>query len=116
MAGRPRLPIGTFGEIKTRQVAPGRFRAFTRFRDWDGETRQVTATAGSRGGAKAALKIQLQTRIRIGGSSDSLTADSSFTELAKAWIDDVQRDVDRSDGTKDTYAREMRSLVIPGSA
>lgn len=100
MAGRPRLPIGTFGEIKMNQVAPVRFRAYTRFRDWDGETRQVTATAASKGAAKAALKIQLQTRMRIGGSGDSLTADSPFTELADAWIEDVQRDVDRSDESR----------------
>lgn len=113
MAGRPRLPIGTFGEIKTNQVGPGRFRAYTRFRDWDGETRQVTATAGSRGAAKAALKIQLQTRMRVGDNGDGLTADSPFTELADAWMEDVRRDVDRSDGTKETYAREMRSLVVP---
>ncbi|MDF0513905.1 hypothetical protein PX701_09770 [Agromyces sp. H3Y2-19a] len=38
--GRPaRLPIGTFGDVKTNQVGPGRFRAYARFRDWDGETR-----------------------------------------------------------------------------
>lgn len=37
-AGRPRLPIGTYGEIKMNQVAPGRFMACTRFRDWDSET------------------------------------------------------------------------------
>lgn len=112
MAGRPRLPIGTFGDVKTNQVGPGRFRAYTRFRDWDGETRQVSATGASRGAAKSALKERLATRMRL-GDGDTLTADSPFTKLADAWIEDVRRDVDRSDGTKETYARELRTLIVP---
>ena len=83
MAGRPRLPIGTFGEIKTNQVASGRFRAWTRFRDWDGQTRQVTATGRSRNAAAAALKVELAARMRTGGAADSLTADSPFAALAE---------------------------------
>lgn len=112
MAGRPRLPIGTFGDIKTNQVAPGRYRAYARFRDWDGETRQVSATGASRGAAQSALKVQLATRMRL-GDGDALTPDSPFTKLADAWIEDVRRDIDRSDGTKETYTRELRTLVIP---
>lgn len=112
MVGRPRLPIGTFGDITTNQVGPGRVRAYARFRDWDGETRQVSATAASRGAAKSALKVQLATRMRL-GDPDTLTADSPFTKLADAWIEDVRRDVDRSDGTKETYARELRTLILP---
>lgn len=112
MAGRPRLPIGAFGDVKTNQVGPGRFRAYARFRDWDGETRQVSATGASRGAAKSALKERLATRMRLGGG-DTLTGDSPFTKLADAWIEDVRRDVDRSDGTKETYARELRTLIVP---
>ena len=33
MAGRPRLSIGTFGEITITKIAADRFRATTRFRD-----------------------------------------------------------------------------------
>jgi integrase len=113
MAGRPRLPIGTFGEIKTNQVASGRFRAWTRFRDWDGQTRQVTATGRSRNAAAAALKVELAARMRTGGAADSLTADSPFAALAEAWLEDLRLDVDRSDGTKEVYERELRSLVLP---
>lgn len=31
MAGRPRLPIGTFGDIAVLSLGGGRFRAVTRF-------------------------------------------------------------------------------------
>lgn len=109
MVGRTRLPIGTFGDVKTNQVGPGRFRAYARFRDWDGETRQVLATAASRGAAKSALKVQLATRMRL-GDGDTLTADSPFTKLADAWIEDVRRDVDRSDARRrPTLANSGRS-------
>lgn len=59
MAGRPRLPISTFGAVTTTQVSAGVFRAVTRFRDWDGQTRKVTATS-----SRAALpRRQPSTRI-----------------------------------------------------
>lgn len=113
MAGRPRLPIGTFGEIKTSQVAPGRFRAHARFRDWDGQTRQVTASGASQSAAKTALKVELAGRMRVGDACDSLRADSPFEVLADAWMEDLRLDADRSDGTKEVYERELRSLVLP---
>ena len=113
MAGRPRLAIGTFGEISTRQLAPGRYQSATRFRDWDGETRQVMATAGSRNAALTELKKRLVDRMRTGDLGDTLTADSSFTDLASAWLEDLMLDTERSDGTKEVYERELRTLVMP---
>jgi len=112
MAGRPRLPVSTFGQIKTAKVDSGRFRAWSRYRDWDGQTRQVTATGLSRNAAVTALKVELIARSRVGGD-DALTADSPFALLAAAWVEDLMLDVDRADSTKDIYARELRTLVLP---
>jgi len=113
MAGRPRLPISTFGGITTQKVGPGVFRSMTRFRDWDGQTRRVTATGSSRNDAEATLKADLAARLRSGGAGDLLNAGSPFPLLAQAWLDDVMLDVDRTQGTKDTYQREVRGLVLP---
>ncbi len=113
MAGRPRLPVSTFGAIKTAQVGPGRFRAWTRFRDWDGHTRQVTATASSRGAAASALKVDLAQRMHTGDTTDSLNAGSPFSLLAEAWLEDLYLDVDRADSTKETYERVLRGMVLP---
>lgn len=66
MAGRPRLPISTFGAISTTEVGPGRFRATTRFRDWDGQSRKVTASGATRNAAETALKVELAARMRVG--------------------------------------------------
>jgi len=45
---RPRIPIGTFGEITFINRANGRVEARARYRDWDGQTRLIQATASSR--------------------------------------------------------------------
>lgn len=51
MAGRPPLPVGSDGKIRVVAVATG-FRAFTRFRDYDGVTRPVSCTAPPRPSAR----------------------------------------------------------------
>jgi integrase len=113
MAGRPRLPIRTFGTITTTKVGPERYRATTVFRDWDGQSRQVGVTRSSRNAAQSALKVELAGRMRSGGVGDSMNAGSPFPTLAEAWLEDVMLDVDRAEGTKDTYMRELRVLVMP---
>ncbi|TFD57680.1 hypothetical protein E3T39_12905 [Cryobacterium suzukii] len=113
MAGRPRLPISTFGAIKTTTLGIRQYRAQTCFRDWDGRTRQVTAVGFRRNAAQAALKVGLAARLPGGGIGDSLTAPSPFPAPAHAWLEDVTLDVDRSQGTKDTYQRQARGLVLP---
>ncbi|WP_448809907.1 tyrosine-type recombinase/integrase [Agromyces bauzanensis] len=113
MAGRPRLAIGTYGTIQATEVTKGRFRAMTRFRDWDGRTRQVAATGASRNAAITALKQHLQERMRHAGTQATLTPDSKFIDLADAWLGDLRLDVDRAESTKETYERQLRSSVLP---
>ncbi|GAA1953968.1 tyrosine-type recombinase/integrase [Agromyces allii] len=113
MVGRPRQPVGTFGSIATTEYAPGKYRATTRFRDWDGQSRKVTATAKSRKGAETALKLELANRVRVSSGREDVTADSSFGELAEAWVEDLRMDVDRSESTKETYQKALRLWVMP---
>jgi hypothetical protein len=63
--GRPRTPIGTFGEITIVDLGD-RYRATARFRDFDGRLRRVMATASSRRGAQARLKEKLVDRAGYG--------------------------------------------------
>lgn len=53
---RPRIPIGGYGEIAFITRGRGKVEARTRFRDWDGRTRLVQATASSRPAAEVALR------------------------------------------------------------
>ena len=42
----------------------------------------------------------------------ALDAGSPFPLFAAAWLDDVEHDVDRSQGTKETYKRQLETLVL----
>lgn len=56
--GRPRTPIGTFGEIHY-QTPSGQIRARARYRDDDGQARRVSAVGSTQKSAERKLKEQL---------------------------------------------------------
>jgi hypothetical protein len=58
--GRPSLPLGTFGKIRT-YSAPGGYRCRALFRDYDGVTRPVERT-GKTKAADRALREALRDR------------------------------------------------------
>lgn len=113
--GRPRLTIGRFGEITTRVLPSGRFEARTRYRDWDGRTRIVQATADTAKAAERALKQKLAGRsgVQPAASSDHLTPDSPFGDLVAYWLQDLDLEGRISKTTRLLYERNMRTLVLP---
>ncbi|PZF85159.1 tyrosine-type recombinase/integrase [Jiangella anatolica] len=113
---RPRLPIGTFGEITTRKTSRGRFEARTRYRDWDGKTRIVQATADTVRAAERALKVKLSERSLFQGSFTALTPDSGFPALVEYWLEDLDLEDRLSPSTRKLYERDMRTLVLPAFA
>ncbi|GAB3622537.1 site-specific integrase [Mariniluteicoccus endophyticus] len=86
---RPRLPIGSWGEIWTEPTSSGRVRARARFRDLDGVTRRVAKTGRSKAAAKAALVEEMQRRARPGGLTTDLTADSLVGDAITLWLADA---------------------------
>ena len=111
MTGRPRIPIGTFGAIRTTVTGPRRYQAHTRYRDADGRLREVTATGGSRSLAIRELKQRLADRPGY-GRGGSLTLSSAFTDLAELWLADMNaRDI--SESTKANYRDDLRLHVQP---
>ena len=113
---RPRLPIGTFGEIGYSAAMGGRVTARARYRDWDGKIRLVQATAGTARGADRALKTKLGGRTDVQPSTSSLTADSSFADLVEYWLADLDLENRLSKGTRQLYERKIRQLVLPAFA
>ena len=111
--GRPRTPIGTFGQIAVTDLG-GRYRALTRFRDADGRLRKVSATAATRRGAEATLKARLAERAGP-GTPGRLGVGTSFAELCDLWLADLaHRDI--SEGTKQNYRDDLRRYVRPALA
>jgi integrase len=111
MSGRPRTTIGTYGSIHVRRVSAQRYRARTRYRDLDGQLREVKATAATRNRAIADLKERLVTRPGY-GSGGALNLRSPFADLAELWLAELEgRGI--SEGTKENYRDDLRVHVRP---
>jgi hypothetical protein len=67
------LTISTFGDITIRVTPSGRFEARTRYRDWDGQTRQVQATGNT---ARAAAITEEQAHDEVLAAADEHVADA----------------------------------------
>ena len=110
--GRPRTPIGTFGEICFVKVAGGQVQARTRFRDDDGQVRRVSAAGVSRKEAERNLKKVLAHRASHVASGE-ITADSSFAKLIAVWLADLDLQNKLAPSTRALHERNMRQLVMP---
>lgn len=110
--GRPSLGLGTFGTIRVYDLGGGRYKARTLFRDFDGVTRPVARTAGSRNAAKQALKDHLRDRIVEAGVEEDITAASRVESLAEAWWSEFVKTND-SPGTLRLYRGRLDNQIIP---
>jgi integrase len=102
---RPPLAIGTYGEIYTKEVSPGRWLARVQYRDADGETRPVKRHGASKAKAIAELKKALTERT---GSvhGGQFSPDMKIADLAEKWFTEIRRLADegqRSPTTVDQY-------------
>jgi integrase len=111
--GRPPLPVGTFGSISVREVGPKRFRARARFRDFDGQVREVVKFGETPAGAQRNLRAALVERVEEKRGTDISRA-TKVAELAAAWLEEV-KDSDRLAGsTKARYTTIVESFIVPG--
>jgi integrase len=110
MMGRPPLPVGTHGKIRTIAPKDGRpWRAIAKYRDEDGKTRRVERNGRSEAAAVRELKKAL--RDRSGPDSEEMTGDTRFSLIADLYLAEVKRR--RKPTTYDTYALHMRNHVLP---
>lgn len=109
MAGRPPLPIGTWGNVRTEQTAAG-IRARAQFRDIDGVTREVSRTRATKGAARNALTDHLKDRLAPAG--DDLTAESPIEQAVIIWLADREA-ADLASNTMRRYREVSDDHVIP---
>ncbi|WLP90217.1 tyrosine-type recombinase/integrase [Gordonia sp. NB41Y] len=83
---RPPLPLGTWGKITRKQLAPGRWRARARYRDYDGRTRPVERFGKTGAAAERALLDALAERTPPSAGT-AISRDTTLKHLATAWID-----------------------------
>ncbi|MFD7657891.1 tyrosine recombinase XerC [Actinosynnema sp. NPDC059797] len=107
---RPRLPVGTHGEIRCYPMRSGKYRAITNYRDYDGVLRPVERVGRSETNAKNNLKVALRDRARA-VVGEEVTDKTRITAVADMWL----RELDESGKalrTKRTYRETWtRDLV-----
>ena len=111
MSGRPRTAIGTHGLIGVRRIGRRRYRAKARYRDLDGQLREVKATGTTDTKAQARLREKLALRTGY-GSSGLLSMTSPFPDLANLWLKELDgRGI--ANNTKENYRDDLRVHVMP---
>ncbi len=106
MRGRPKLPIGSHGTIRVFRTGDS-WQARCNYRDTDGETRQVSASALTQGKARLRLQEKLKTRGRVGG--EDITRHTTIAQLALLWL----RTLSQSTATADQYQDKLDKHIVP---
>jgi integrase len=95
----------------TEEVRPGVYRARTRFRDFDGVTRQVMATGRSAAAATRELKAKIADRSAPTG--DLISPDMRVSQMADVWLS-LYRAEQRSEvTTANEYQRIIANVINP---
>lgn len=104
---RPPLVLGTWGQIRRKELGPKQWTAFARFRDYDGVTRQVERGGATGAAAERALLAALRDRARL--PSEEITPETRLNVVIEKWDEDLDRR-DLSDGTKDIYRGNLQHV------
>lgn len=109
--GRPRLPLGTYGEIRYYRLGPKRWKARTIYRDYDGKVRHVERVGRSKAAAQDNLKQALRDRSRA-VAGDEITATTKVEVAAAKWLEELDES-DKAMRTKRTYRESWIRDVQP---
>lgn len=104
--------LGTPGKITTARETNGGWCAKTRFRDFDGVTRQLRASGRSASAATNELNRKIAERSIPSGGSD-LTPESHLSDLITYWLDEISLEGKLAESTVELYERDARTLVLP---
>jgi integrase len=107
--GRPQLALGTYGTIRCYKTDAG-YRACTKARDYDGNTRSIERWAKSKAAAERSLKLALRDRSRVQSAGD-ITAETRVSALAEAWYAGLK---DLSPVTMQAYRDRLDRQILPG--
>ncbi|NYG55299.1 tyrosine-type recombinase/integrase [Nocardioides perillae] len=93
------------------EARPGVYRALTRFRDVDGVTRRVTATARTEAAAERELKRLCAER--VAPSEHLMTGSMKVRDAAAAWLASIENSTYREASTHAEYKRLVDKVINP---
>lgn len=109
---RPPLPLGTWGKVTRTLVAPGRYRARAKYRDFDGHTRVVERFGKTGAAAERDLVEALRDRAAP-ARGDTITRDTTITTLSELWVAEIAGDGKHTPQTVEVYASALKVHVVP---
>lgn len=110
-AGRPRLALGSYGEISSSQHGKG-WRARARVRGLDGRVRTVSATGSTERAARAALRAKISDLLRD-GTHERTVRGLTVSRAARDWYDYEVTDGRLRPQTLERYLLLIRGDIVP---
>lgn len=110
---RPPLTVGTYGDIASLEVSPGKWRARAKYRDHDGVTRRVERFATTKGGAERRLREAIRDRLHRDGDED-ITPETTVAALAQVWITELPTTKKITPQSLEKYQRTIDKIITPG--
>jgi integrase len=111
--GRPALPVGTHGIIRTYPNGKGGWRAQTTYRDIDGRTRDVERHASTKTKATNKLREALKNRKYVAAHLAEVTPDTKLHHLAEVWYQWIVGE-GKAYRTLESYRSRIDNQIIPG--
>jgi integrase len=105
---RPRTPIGAHGAITVVEIAPGSWRARTRYRYEDGRLRQVERFGKTKSKATTSLRSALTT-LQAGAGKD-VKRETRLKDLAPGFL---ASKAGKAPQTVAAYERDLRRIILP---
>lgn len=106
---RPRIEIGQWGKISSKHQAGGRYRAWARYRDQDGQTRTVQAFGSS--GAEAERRLRAALHERSHTSAADITPATDIATLGSVWLAELEHIGELTPQTIAQYRTDVESTI-----
>jgi integrase len=113
--GRPRLPPGTYGEIKARRLSSGKWEARAQWRGDGGKMHRPSAVGDTETAAKNALRKKLKSWVEKAAAGE-ISPETPFATIAEWWLAEIQREADkrvRSPQTPRLYRGWLANHILP---
>ncbi|TFC83527.1 site-specific integrase [Cryobacterium sp. TMT3-29-2] len=109
---RPQLEVGTWGTINRKDVPEpnGSYRAFARYRDITGKTRQIEASGSSPGKAETRLKAKLKL-LKESATGGTISGSTRIDKLAALWLEELSAST-RKPQTIEAYSSSVKRFVL----
>jgi integrase len=112
--GRPRLPIGTAGEISTKQLANGNYVSSCIFRRADGKNSRLSRSGVTKAASIRAIRVAIRDAEEdTRGHSGELQPNSTVEFLVNFWLEDFILKKNPPYGTLTLYRGAIRRDIIP---